>query len=132
MTTPATKTEPIYIEVPAQRVFKFIYVTSYAGVAAFALAAVYLFKDMPFLFEYGVGGAVALMLLLAFVLERKIDKKVRSEFKEQAGLSLPKSFDPQFLPRNSFRRRVVLLDQSDAEVEWTAARNGTFFRFAPV
>jgi hypothetical protein len=131
MTTPATKAEPIYIEVPVQHVFKFLYFASYTGALAFALAAVYLFKDMPFLFEYGVGGVVVSMLLLSFVLERKIDKKVRAEFKEQAGLNLPKSFDPQFLPRNSFRRRVVLLDQSGVEVEWTAARNGTFFRFAP-
>lgn len=131
MTTPATKAEPIYIEVPVERVFKFLFVASYASAVAFALAAVYLFKEMPPVFEFGVGIPVSVMMVLAYVLERKIAKKLRSEFNEQTGLSLPKSFDPQMLPRKSFRTRVSLIDQSGSRIEWTAARNGNFFRFAP-
>jgi hypothetical protein len=135
MTTPAINTEPIYIEVPAQRTYKAAsFVADYA-LYAFLLVSIFMVSWVQVHVYLILGIAVVALIVLSQLLTKKTKRVVRekllSEFKQQTGLTLPDMFDPQALPRKAFTEKISVVDENGSPVEWTAARNGTFFRFAP-
>jgi hypothetical protein len=135
MTTPAINTEPIYIEVPEQRTYKTAsFVANYATLA-FLMASIFMATRVTLSVYLILAVSVLALTTLSYVLVRKVRPVVRekllSEFQKQTGMTLPDTFDPQKLPGKAFPEKVSVTDPSGSPVEWTAARNGTFFRFAP-
>jgi hypothetical protein len=135
MTTPAITTEPIYIEVPAQRTYKAAYFVANYATLVFLMASMFMVSWVPLHVYLILAASVLALTTLSYLLVRKVRPVVRekllSEFKQQTGLALPDTFDPQKLPRKAFTEKVLVTDENGSPVEWTAARNGTFFRFAP-
>jgi hypothetical protein len=135
MTTPDTKPEPIYIEVPEQRTHKIAsFVANYAALA-FLVATVFLVSRVTLPVYLMLSASVFALTVLSLLLIRMITPVVRgkllSEFQKQTGMILPETFDPQKLPKEAFAEKVSVVDEGGSTAEWTAARNGTFFRFAP-
>lgn len=135
MTSPITKPEPIYIEIPDQRAFKAASIAGNYTIFVFAFASIFAVNTVPLVW-YLIAAIVACALSIAglFVAKKaqsNVRGKLRSEFNQQTGLTLPSTFDPQKLPSKAVPEKVLVVDGNGVAQQWTAARNGTFFRFAP-
>lgn len=135
-----TSTSPLYFEVPEQRVH---------AVARFLVNnLIYLFlvpsifvpvwvgkSDTGIMWYLGLAALTALLLVLSAKtvsrLRPVIKSKVSEEFTKNTGIALPDDFNPFALPARAVPATISLIGTSGTEEEWTAARNGTYFRFAP-
>lgn len=134
-----TSTSPLYFEVPEQR--------KYAVARFLANNAIYIFLVLTFFFTLGsaypamfIGYIVlAVVTALGIVfgaiaanrLRPVIKAKVADEFTKSTGITLPTDFNPLELPARTVPVTLSLVDANGQAEEWTAARNGTYFRFSP-
>lgn len=135
-----TSTDPLYFEVPEQRLYSasrfFVNKAIYGFIFVSMIFSIGSFKYPGVFVGYVIASVVtaAGILLSGFAVKRLrpvIKKKVVEEFTKNTGISLPADFNPLELPARTVPVTLSLVGANGTAEEWTAARNGTYFRFAP-
>lgn len=135
MTTPTSTREPLYIEIAEQRKYTVSHFIANYVTLAFLFASMFFATKVPLTVYVGIAVAVLAVTIIGYrtvsLTRPLVKKKLSAEFNQQTGLTLPETFNPQALPKGAFSEKIFVTDQSGSTVEWKAARNGAFFRFAP-